>query len=37
MSRVMDYVKDNYYASFHNPSHLRYRETHLSILLNVNS
>ena len=23
------YVKDNYYARFHNPNYQRYRETHL--------
>ena len=29
------YVKDNYYAMFHNPSYHRYKETQFSILLDV--
>ena len=32
---LVEYVKDNYYARFHNPSHHRYKETHFSILLNI--
>ena len=29
------YVKDNYYAGFHDPSYHWYRERHFSILINV--
>ena len=32
---LVKYVKDNYYARFHDPSYHRYREEHLSILLDV--
>ena len=33
---LVEYVKDNYYPRFHNPSHHGYRETDFSILLEVN-
>ena len=32
---LVENVKDNYYARFHDPSYHRYREKHLSILLDV--
>ena len=32
---LVEYVKDNNYAMFHNPSHNRYRETRFNILLDV--
>ena len=32
---LVDYVKDNYNARFHNPSYHKNRETNFSILLNV--
>ena len=32
---LVEYVKDNYYAKFHDPSYHRYRERHLSILVDV--
>ena len=32
---LVEYVKDNYYARFHDPSYHRYRERHFSILINV--
>ena len=32
---LVEYVKDKYYARFHNPSTHLYRETHDSILLDV--
>ena len=32
---LVEYVKENYYARFHDPSYNRYRERHLSILLDV--
>ena len=34
---LIEYVKDDYYTRFHfhNPSHHRYRDTHLRILLEV--
>ena len=32
---LVEYVKDKYYAMFHNPSTHMYRETHVSILLDV--
>ena len=32
-SVLVEYVKDNYYASFHDPNYHRYRERQLSILL----
>ena len=32
---LVEYVKENYYARFHDPSYYRYRERHLSILLDV--
>ena len=34
--RACKYVKDNYYARLHDPSMHRYRERHLSILLDAN-
>ena len=37
MCPFVECVKDNYYARFQYPSHLRYRETHFSILLDYNS
>ena len=30
---LVEYVKDNYYARFHDPSYQRYRERHFSVLL----
>ena len=33
---LIEYVKDNYYARFHDPSYHKYRERHFSILLDVN-
>ena len=35
MLHVLEYVKDNYYARFHNPSYHKNIETHFSILLDV--
>ena len=32
---LVEYVKDNYYARFHDPSYHRYRERHFNILLDV--
>ena len=32
---LVEYVKDNYFARFHDPSCNRYRERHFSILLDV--
>ena len=32
---LVEYVKDNYYACFHDPSYYRYRERHFSILHDV--
>ena len=32
---LVEYVRKNYYARFHDPSYHRYRERHLSILLDV--
>ena len=32
---LVEYVKDNYYARFHDPRYHRYRERHFSILLDV--
>ena len=32
---LVEYVKDNYYASFHNPSYHRDGETYFSILLDI--
>ena len=32
---LVEYVRNDYYARFHNPSYQRYRETHFSILLDV--
>ena len=31
----VEYVKDNYYARFHDPGYHMYRERHYSILLDV--
>ena len=31
----VEYVKDNYYARFHDPTYHRYIERHFSILLDV--
>ena len=33
---LVEYVKDNYYARFRDPSYHRYRERHFSILLDLN-
>ena len=30
---LVEYVKDNNYARFHDPSYHRYRESHFSVLL----
>ena len=30
---LVEYVKDNYYARFHDPRYHRYRERHFTILL----
>ena len=30
---LVEYVKDNYYARFYDPSYHMYRERHLSVLL----
>ena len=37
MSKCMpvEYVKDNYYARFHDPRYHRYIERHISIFLDV--
>ena len=35
MCMLVEYVKGNYYANFHNPSYHKNRETHFSILLQV--
>ena len=32
---LVEYVKDNYYSTFHDPSCHRYRERHFNILLDV--
>ena len=32
---LVEYVKDSYYARFHDPSYYRYRERHFSILLDA--
>ena len=32
---LVEYVKDNYYASFLDPSYHRYKERHFSILLDL--
>ena len=32
---LVEYVKENYYAMFHDPSYHRYRKRHFSILLDV--
>ena len=32
---LVEYVNGNYYAMFYNPSYHTYRETHFSILLDV--
>ena len=32
---LVEYVKDNYYTRFHDPSYHRSRERHFRILLNV--
>ena len=32
---LVEYAKDNYYVKFHDPGYHRYRERHLSILLDV--
>ena len=32
---LVEYVKDNYYARFHDPRHHMYRERHLSNLLDM--
>ena len=32
MCMLVEQVKDNYYARFHNPSYHSYRETHFIIL-----
>ena len=32
---LVEYVKDNYNARFHDPSYHRYRERHFSIFLDV--
>ena len=37
MVHALEYVKDNYYAWFHDPSYHRYRERHFSVLLDVKS
>ena len=34
---LVGYVKDNYYAWFHDPSYRRTRERHLSVLLDMKS
>ena len=34
---LVEYVKNNYYARYHNPSYHKYRETHLSILLHIST
>ena len=34
---LVEYVKDNYYAKFHDTSYHRYRERHFSALFNVKS
>ena len=34
---LVEYVKDNYYARFHNPSYHKNRESHFNILLNLKS
>ena len=33
---LVEYVKDNNYARFHDPRYHRYREIHLSSLLDMN-
>ena len=32
---LVKYIKDNYYARFHDPNYHRYRERHFSVLLDV--
>ena len=32
---LIEYVKDNYYAMFHDSRYHRYRERHFSILLDI--
>ena len=32
---LVEYVKYNYYAKFHDPSYQRYRERHFSVLLDM--
>ena len=32
---LVEYVKDNYYARFNDPSYQRYIERHFSVLLDV--
>ena len=34
---LVEFVKDNYYARFYDPSYHRYRERHLSVLLVMKS
>ena len=34
---LVEYVKNNYYARFHNPSYHKNRETHFSISLDAKS
>ena len=34
---LVEYVKDNYYALFYDPSYHRYREIHFSVLLDLKS
>ena len=34
---LVEYVKDNYNARFHDPRNHRYRERHFTILLDINS
>ena len=35
MVHVVAFVKDNYYARFHDPCYHSYRERHFSMLLDV--
>ena len=35
MCMLVEYVKDNYYARFRDPSFHRYKERHFSTLINV--
>ena len=32
---LVEYVKDNYFARFHDPSYHGYRERHFCVLLNM--